>query len=110
MLRPRCALEPLQYKWAENPGSAVVDHQPLNKMDNRIVPVATPPSPLLVLGSGQLTVSSFFQEAPQLQTARLVLLAVQAQLGLLLGGLEVVDLAQHEEQELGMPLPAVPAG
>ena len=51
-----------------------------------------------------------FQEAPQLQTAYLVLLAVQAQLGLLLGFLEGAGLAQLGEQELGMPLPVVQAG
>ena len=34
-----CALEPFLYKSAENPGSAAVDYQPSNKMDNRIVPV-----------------------------------------------------------------------
>ena len=40
ILRLCCAFEPLLYKSAGNPGSAAVDHQPLNKMDNRIVPVA----------------------------------------------------------------------
>ena len=40
ILRSCCALEPLLLKSAENPGSATVDHQPSNKMDNRIVPVA----------------------------------------------------------------------
>ena len=35
-----CTLELLLYKSAGNPGSAAVDHQPSNKMDNRIVPVA----------------------------------------------------------------------
>ena len=40
ILRLCCALEPLLYTSAGNPGSAAVDHQPSNKMDNRIVPVA----------------------------------------------------------------------
>ena len=40
ILRLCCALEPLLYKSAGNPGSAASDHQPSNKMDNRIVPVA----------------------------------------------------------------------
>ena len=40
ILRLRCALEPPLYKSAGNPGSAAADHQSLNKMDNRIVPVA----------------------------------------------------------------------
>ena len=40
LLRLCCALEPLLYKSAGNPGSAAVDHQPSNKMDDRIVPVA----------------------------------------------------------------------
>ena len=35
-----CALELLLYKSAGNPGSAAVDYQPPNKMDNTIVPVA----------------------------------------------------------------------
>ena len=35
-----CALEPLLHKSAGNPGSAAVDHQPSNKMDNRMVLVA----------------------------------------------------------------------
>ena len=38
ILRLCCALEPLLYKSAGNPGSAAADHQPSNKMDNRIVP------------------------------------------------------------------------
>ena len=40
ILRFCCVLEPLLYKLVWNPGSAAVDHQPSNKMDNRIVPVA----------------------------------------------------------------------
>ena len=40
ILRLCCVSEPLLYKSAGNPGSAAVDHQPSNKMDNRIVPVA----------------------------------------------------------------------
>ena len=46
VLRPKCrscadtALMLLLYKSAGNPGSVAIDHQPSNKMDNRIVPMA----------------------------------------------------------------------